>query len=46
MSAKHMPGHKAIQRAWTPEELRVLWTFCQHDFERFLKLLVFIDGLK
>jgi hypothetical protein len=39
-------GEKAIQRAWKPSELSGLWDFCQHDFARFLKLLVWLDQLK
>ena len=35
----------AIQRRYTPDDLRSLWDFCQHDFERFLELLVWLETL-
>lgn len=37
---------KPIQRAWRPSELKLIWDFAQHDFVRFLAMLVWLDGLE
>jgi hypothetical protein len=35
----------AIQRAYSVEDLRELWDFCQQDFDRFLALIVWLETL-
>ncbi len=39
-------SERYIRRAWTPTQLNEIWEFCQHDFARFLKMLVWLDKLK
>ena len=39
-------GERAIQRGWKPSELFTIWDFCQHGFVRFIKMLIWMDGLK
>jgi hypothetical protein len=35
----------AIQRSYNLDDLRELWSFCQHDFERFLALIMWLETL-
>jgi len=34
-----------FKREWRPDDIRDMWDFAQHDFERFLKLLMWMDDL-
>ena len=34
-----------ITKPYTARDLRVCWEFCQHDFERFLELLFWMESL-
>ena len=43
---KPLNDGSVIQRRYSVDELRDLWRFCSRDFERFLALLVWIDGLE
>lgn len=36
---------EAITVQYTTEDLRALWEFCQHDFERLLGLLEWLETL-
>ena len=31
-------------RKWTPNQLYELWDFAQHDFPRFIRLVVWLDS--
>ena len=42
---KQMKG-KPLQRKWKASELKLIWDFAQHDFDRFIRMLVWLDGLK
>ena len=42
---KPIPDGSAIQRAYSVEDLRELWDFCQYDFDRFLALIVWLETL-
>lgn len=35
-----------IKRQWTTDQLRQVFAYCQSDFDRFISLLVWLDGLK
>lgn len=37
---------EVLQRRYMPDQLREIWDFCQHDFERFIGLLEWLDTLK
>lgn len=41
-----MTDTRTISKPWTEENIRLLWEYSRSDFERFLKLLFFMDGLK
>jgi hypothetical protein len=43
---KQIDDGSALQRKYTTDQLRDLWTFVRCDFDRFLELLVWLDGLK
>ena len=34
-----------LRRIYTPQQLRDLWDFCQHDFDRLIELLLWLDEL-
>jgi hypothetical protein len=32
-----------LERCWKEDDLRAVWDFCQHDFDRFIALLGWIE---
>ncbi len=36
---------KAFKRRYTRDELLEMWGFCQHDFQRFLDLMEWLEAL-
>lgn len=45
MSERKTALRPFIRRWYTRGELEDLWDFCQHDFERFLDLLYWLEDL-
>lgn len=37
---------RVLARDWTPNDLREIWDYSNKNFERFLKLLQWMDSLK
>lgn len=33
-------------KSYTSDQLRDVWAFCQHDFDRFIELLEWLDKLR
>lgn len=42
---KQLGDGSALQRKYSPSQLADIFAFCQHDFERFLELLVWLEEL-
>ncbi len=37
---------RVLVKNWSPEALREVWEFAQHDWDRFIRLLVYIDEIE
>jgi hypothetical protein len=35
----------ALQRQYSPDDLRTIWGFSQQDFDRFLEILLWLESL-
>jgi hypothetical protein len=44
-STKTTSDGSAIQRQYSIEDLRVLWDYCQHDFDRLVSLILWLETL-
>lgn len=38
-----LPMNNIIERDWDVDDLRDVWDFAQHDFERFLAMLIWFE---
>lgn len=36
---------KVLMHSYTFQQLRDIWDFCQHDFDRFISLLEWLEDL-